>query len=306
MADGVAGRVSQSQQQVPGGELFSVVALHVQQVALHREVGEGGVEVELAPEGFYLQTDVAHHLLQVVRADVRVLHIEHILTGPVLVELLQHKAVVLAVDVGVELAVGKGACTTLAELHIGVRVQFLVVEELVQRPFAFFDALAPFHNDGTRLAASQIECGEHSRRAEPYDDGPLVVRPLAILHRRRRLKRHDIGIVEQGSVAVGYRHFHLVIVKHAGLFPGVDGLAQDFEVFNVLAVDAEFPAHFVFNVRMGRYRDPDVPTIIEDDLKGLDKSLALYIIARTSGEGSDRRVIGGDYELSEGWSLCST
>ncbi len=48
------------------------------------------------------------------------------------------------------------------------------------------------------------------------------------------------------------------------------------------------------------YRDPDVPTIIEDDLKGLDKSLALYIIARTSGEGSDRRVIGGDYELSEG------
>ncbi|SHI51054.1 glycoside hydrolase family 3 protein [Pseudobutyrivibrio xylanivorans] len=47
------------------------------------------------------------------------------------------------------------------------------------------------------------------------------------------------------------------------------------------------------------YRDPDVPSITDEDIKGLDKKLAIYVIARTSGEGSDRRVKPGDYELSE-------
>ena len=47
------------------------------------------------------------------------------------------------------------------------------------------------------------------------------------------------------------------------------------------------------------YRDPDVPVITEEDMAGTDQSCALYVIARTSGEGADRKLSPGDYELSE-------
>ena len=47
------------------------------------------------------------------------------------------------------------------------------------------------------------------------------------------------------------------------------------------------------------YRDPDVPVITATDTEGTDPSLALYVIARTSGEGADRKLAPGDYELSE-------
>lgn len=48
------------------------------------------------------------------------------------------------------------------------------------------------------------------------------------------------------------------------------------------------------------YRDPDVPSITAEDLENLEKDVAIYVIARTSGEGSDRKVKPGDYELSDG------
>lgn len=48
------------------------------------------------------------------------------------------------------------------------------------------------------------------------------------------------------------------------------------------------------------YHDPDVPEITEQDMEGIDRDCAIYVIARTSGEGSDRKVAPGDYELSEG------
>lgn len=48
------------------------------------------------------------------------------------------------------------------------------------------------------------------------------------------------------------------------------------------------------------YRDPDVAEITPEELGDGDRDLAVYIISRTSGEGSDRRVQPGDYELSQG------
>ena len=47
------------------------------------------------------------------------------------------------------------------------------------------------------------------------------------------------------------------------------------------------------------YRDPDVPEITPEDLAGTERDLAIYVIARTSGEGADRKQAPGDYELSE-------
>ena len=47
------------------------------------------------------------------------------------------------------------------------------------------------------------------------------------------------------------------------------------------------------------YKDPDVPEITAEDLSE-KADAALYVIARNSGEGRDRRPEPGDYELSEG------
>ena len=47
------------------------------------------------------------------------------------------------------------------------------------------------------------------------------------------------------------------------------------------------------------YRDPAEPDITEEDIADTDLNCAVYVIGRTSGEGSDRKMAGGDYELSE-------
>lgn len=73
---------------------------------------------------------------------------------------------------------------------------------------------------------------------------------------------------------------------------------------------AEYMAHFqsvlaekgmggILEALSNPYRDPDVPEINAEDVVGTDRSCAVYVIARTSGEGSDRKVAPGDYELSE-------
>lgn len=47
------------------------------------------------------------------------------------------------------------------------------------------------------------------------------------------------------------------------------------------------------------YRDPDVPSITARDLEGTDRRCAVYVLARTSGEGADRKQAPGDYELTQ-------
>ena len=45
-------------------------------------------------------------------------------------------------------------------------------------------------------------------------------------------------------------------------------------------------------------RDPDVPEISPEDIRRTRADLAVYVISRISGEGSDRSAAPGDYELS--------
>lgn len=47
------------------------------------------------------------------------------------------------------------------------------------------------------------------------------------------------------------------------------------------------------------YRDPVEPDITEEDIKNTNTEYAIYVIGRTSGEGSDRKLAPGDYDLSD-------
>lgn len=69
---------------------------------------------------------------------------------------------------------------------------------------------------------------------------------------------------------------------------------------NFQSIIAEQGMDGILEALKNPYRDPDVAEITESDMEGTDSSLAIYVIARTSGEGSDRKATPGDYELSEG------
>ena len=67
-----------------------------------------------------------------------------------------------------------------------------------------------------------------------------------------------------------------------------------------LAILSEKGQAGILDALTNPYRDPDVPEITAEDIEGTDHSCAIYVISRISGEGSDRRVVPGDYELSPG------
>ena len=47
------------------------------------------------------------------------------------------------------------------------------------------------------------------------------------------------------------------------------------------------------------YKEPPVSRITQEDCEKADADLALFVIARNSGEGKDRRPVAGEYELFE-------
>jgi len=77
-----------------------------------------------------------------------------------------------------------------------------------------------------------------------------------------------------------------------------DAFAAHMEKVSVLL--REKGAAGITDILSDPYADPDVPEIDSEDISASKADLAIYIIARTSGEGKDRKPIPGDYELSEG------
>ncbi|MDO4332161.1 MAG: glycoside hydrolase family 3 C-terminal domain-containing protein [Eubacteriales bacterium] len=47
------------------------------------------------------------------------------------------------------------------------------------------------------------------------------------------------------------------------------------------------------------FQEPPVVCVTQEDIEASDTDTAVYVLARNSGEGKDRRPVAGDYELSE-------
>ena len=76
--------------------------------------------------------------------------------------------------------------------------------------------------------------------------------------------------------------------------------AEAFAAYNekVKKAIAEQGMGAIMMVLSDQYMDPDVPEITPEDLAE-QADAALYVIARNSGEGADRKLIPGDYELTD-------
>lgn len=103
--------------------------------------------------------------------------------------------------------------------------------------------------------------------------------------------------VEQGLKEAG---FHITTEQWLDLYDTSCNAHLAAHTEHFLALVSEQGQKAILDALEHPYREPDVPEITEADLKDSSRDYAVYIIARTSGEGSDRRVAPGDYELSEG------
>ena len=214
--------------------------------------------MELSAQGFNFQTHIPHYLFQIVGPHMRILHVGDILVSAMLVELLKHKVVVFAVNIGVELAVGECAGATLAKLNIGVGVERFGIEKIGNRALAVLNFAAPLQNNRFGLATGEVQCGEHARGPEADHHGAKVVFPHWIFHFHRRFQLRNAIFSQKRGTIVGQGNGHLVIVHHLVFLTGVDSLPEHAEILDILVADVVLLANRIFHIGVCRYRDSDI------------------------------------------------
>ena len=115
-----------------------------------------------------------HDVYENIRADMGLCVIEYALRRAVAHELFEHPADALVPDAGVQLAVGKGTRSALAELHVALGVESAARAEGLHRFPAAFRVLPALEDDGPQPRLGQHKCGKHSGRAEARDHGALI------------------------------------------------------------------------------------------------------------------------------------
>ncbi len=113
-----------------------------------------------------------HHRHQAEGADMGVRLGQDLRGGAGPHELGQHLAAEMArvLDLAVELAVGKGACPALAELHVGFRVELAPPPQAPGVPGALADQLAALQDDRAEPHLREDQPGEQAARPRPDHD----------------------------------------------------------------------------------------------------------------------------------------
>ncbi len=99
---------------------------------------------------------------------MRLVEIQHFLGRAEFCEQLQHVAVKTAVGLGVELAVRKRARAALAELHVGIDVQYFFAEEFFYCRAAFFHGFAALDYYRAEAALDKPKRAEKPRGSRAY------------------------------------------------------------------------------------------------------------------------------------------
>ena len=113
-------------------------------------------------------------------------------------EQVRHMACPGALDARGELAIGKRARATFAELDVGARIKRAASVERIDRNKTFVNGGAALHDEGTQAGARQIPGAEQARGAASHHDGARLAR-----------SGEGIGGGRHGKRFVGDVRFHV-------------------------------------------------------------------------------------------------
>ena len=253
---GVARAVADGQYDVVGTQLLAAGQHHAAQVALavrvdiDQQVVDALAETDLAAQ---LLDRFAHgldHRHQAESADVRLADEEDFLGRAGLDELLQHLAPVVQriADLAVQLAVGKRAGAALAELDVGLGVQFAFAPQVPGVARAFAHGLAAVEDDRPKPHLRQDQSGKQPARPEADDDRPMRQRGRRTRHRTVGVVGRDphvaiVGMAREDGGLVGHLHVQRVDQRNGAAPPRVVAAAEHVHAQQRVGRDAEPGAH---------------------------------------------------------------
>ena len=246
---GVAGAVPDGEQHAGGGDDGRFAALrraHAGDAAiLGHESRDLHAEADLAAVVDDRLAQILHDRHQLVRADVRLGVVEDIGARARPGKLLEDPADALVFDAGVQLPVGERPRAALAELHVALRVERPGLPEFQHGRVPRLGVLPALEHERAQPRHAEHQRGEHPRRAEPDDHGPL----------RRdgpRLRNVIDRVLREGSPgAVGHledlvlpaldRHVDGINDAHVVFLPCVDGPPLQIQLLDLIRGDAQLP-----------------------------------------------------------------
>jgi len=211
--EGVARAVPDGQHHVMRGDALAAFQQH----GLHPAVGDLDVrhlalEADLRAQLLHFVAHPFHHADQAEGADVRFAHIQDLFRRTGLDELGHHLAPeeTRVLDAAVQLAVGEGARTALAELHVGLGIEPALAPQGPGVLGAFAHFLAAFQNDGPETHLRQQQPGEDAARAETDHHRALLqtfrrTGDVSVFHVRRGRDVRNLFLQQCGFI----RHFHV-------------------------------------------------------------------------------------------------
>ena len=210
-------------------------------VATQQQTVDTGLEAHLAA----VLTDAVAHILddarQTVGADMGMGGGEDVGAGAMLAEDGEDAAHVAALGgAGVELAVGVGAGTALAEGVVALRVDEALARDEGDILLALMDILAPLEDDGAQASLYQAQGSEEAGGTGSDDDdlGPAL----------------DIGV---GYLLIGQRRGGLIDIDEQGEvdhdlpLTGIDAAARHPDALDAALGDAQLVGHAPAQQRVG-------------------------------------------------------
>ena len=167
--EGIPGAVADGQHHMAGGDYLPLCRPHPgNRAPFQHQPGDLSAEAHLAPQRENPLPKILHHFQQHIRTHMGLGVVENLLPGTGLHKLLQNPADSGVVHPGVQLAVGEGAGSPLAELDIAGRIQLPGGEKLLHLFMPGQGILPPFQHQRFQAGHGKNQRREHSGRAEAH------------------------------------------------------------------------------------------------------------------------------------------
>ena len=235
------------QNSLPAGDelpaVFTSDLRTAQDTVFRPELLQPGAEADLPAQGEDLFPDALHHAGEHVGADVRLGVIEDRLRSAVFIKGAEDKGNEGIVSAGVELPVGKGAGSSLAELDIALGIQNAVGTKGLHLLLPCGNFLAPLNHNRPCAGSGQHQGCKHPRRAEAHHQGALLHLGCTPLRENRLPVKGDIlalSAPNQGVFIPAYGDSRTDGIMDILSTPCIQRAADDPNIPNVLHGDPEF------------------------------------------------------------------